>query len=227
MSAPDSGAAPELLPCPFCGGKKGLEVRGHSISRLCVECHVCGAVLYGNAVSAEEAVEEWNLRADLATPLTSPQPHQVQSDFMTRTPDESRSSSERQRAPGPCLPHSKPYCEECNKASQESFKAMCAPPSPSREGATRAINVDDHLGAADSCVPGCPILHYESLTGLAGEVRRLREVERAQADYIEFLVEHISKNFTYHGIRDTKDEIEKGKQLRARIAALTNPGATA
>lgn len=85
MSAPDSGAAPERT----CNHYWRVYHPGYhtNVDR----CLFCGAIgdRRENEVFGYDVQTFENLKRDLAVPLASPQPHQVQSDFMTRTPDES------------------------------------------------------------------------------------------------------------------------------------------
>jgi len=61
--------APELLPCPFCGG---LAIDRHqNITADYMECSTCGAFGPNEDCNGQSATN-WNRRADLARPKVKP-----------------------------------------------------------------------------------------------------------------------------------------------------------
>lgn len=51
----------KLLPCPFCGGEAEYHVECEMVT---VRCSICGATTSGWWDEPEEAIAEWNRRAD-------------------------------------------------------------------------------------------------------------------------------------------------------------------
>lgn len=58
--------APELLPCPFCGGDGELITSSPKGGYDRVSCIICGAEYSG--LDEPTSIAGWNTRADLATP---------------------------------------------------------------------------------------------------------------------------------------------------------------
>jgi len=50
----------ELKPCPFCGGKAELNVRGYSVAAYCMKCQTDGPFCYRE--KRDRAIELWNTR---------------------------------------------------------------------------------------------------------------------------------------------------------------------
>ena len=53
--------APQLKPCPFCGGRAALVIPATGRPFVCCDVNFCN----GPQGSADEAINAWNARADL------------------------------------------------------------------------------------------------------------------------------------------------------------------